>query len=47
MEDQRGVRITNEQADTLVAAANEIIADIGEDLGLATIDEELLNLLVG
>ena len=46
VEAQRGNRLTDEQADTLVAAASDIIDDLNEELGLAVLDEELLDQLV-
>lgn len=46
VEAQRGNRLTDEQADALVAAASDIIDDLNEELGLATPDEELLDPLV-
>ena len=42
VEAQRGNRLTDDQADDLVAAANDIIGDLEEEFGLATPDEELL-----
>jgi hypothetical protein len=45
VEDQRGMRLTDDQADSLIAAANEIIAEISDDLGLTVFDDDLLSLL--
>ena len=39
VEDQRGVRLTDAEADRLIDAANEIIADIDEDILAAALDD--------
>jgi hypothetical protein len=45
VEDQRGVRLTDEQADALIADANDIILQISNDAGLTLFDAALLDLL--
>ncbi len=45
VEEQRGVRLSDDEADSLIAAANEIITEISDDLGLNVFDDDLLALL--
>ena len=45
VEKQRGVRLTDVQADSLATTATDIIMDIKLDIGMETLGEELLDLL--